>query len=132
MGGGSASAAILDRNDDDVAAPYSGGALGLTGTARRVSARLGFGAPLSSPFGPGATNNWSAAPATPIVTTSSRTFGNATVKFPFKGQEADELSVGSGERIEVVQQLDREWAQCRNERGQHGIVPLNVLKRDAR
>jgi hypothetical protein len=57
---------------------------------------------------------------------------NASVKFPFKAQAADELDVRSGERLEVVQLIDREWAQCRNERGQHGIVPLNVLKRDAR
>lgn len=59
-------------------------------------------------------------------------FGNASVKFPFKAQEADELTVTSGDRLEVVKQLDRDWAQCTNERGQTGIVPLNVLKREAR
>jgi hypothetical protein len=91
---------------------------------------LGFGAPPG--FAP-AFNGRNAAPAAPLAMAPSRFGGsasNARVKHPFKAHAADELDVRSGERLEVVKQIDREWAQCRNERGQLGIVPLNVLKRD--
>jgi hypothetical protein len=59
-----------------------------------------------------------------------RDFGNCTVKFPFKGIEADELTVTNGERLELLAQVDRDWAQCCNARGETGLVPNNVLVRD--
>jgi hypothetical protein len=58
-------------------------------------------------------------------------FGNCKARFPFRADAADELSCTAGDRLELVNALDRDWALCRNERGQQGIVPLNVIVKDA-
>ncbi|THH05027.1 hypothetical protein EW145_g5100 [Phellinidium pouzarii] len=43
----------------------------------------------------------------------------------------DELSIMSGEVVQVVQVFDDGWVLCRNARGEQGVVPLECLDRSA-
>jgi hypothetical protein len=70
--------------------------------------------------------------STSVATSSTGSFGNCRARFPFRAEAEDELSCAAGDRLELINALDRDWALCRNERGQQGIVPLNVIVKDAR
>ncbi|KAI5122211.1 hypothetical protein M0805_002700 [Coniferiporia weirii] len=43
----------------------------------------------------------------------------------------DELSITTGEVVQVVKAFDDGWAMCRNARGEQGVVPLECLDRSA-
>lgn len=55
----------------------------------------------------------------------------ATVKFTFIPSLPDELSIGNGERLGIVQEYDDGWALCVNSRGAQGMVPVECLERSS-
>ncbi len=97
---------------------------------RRDERRRDSPNPLFKAAAPGSAEPAPQAISPALVPELRRDLGNCTVKFPFKGIEADELTVTNGERLEVLMQVDRDWVQCCNARGEAGLVPNNVLVRD--
>jgi len=73
-------------------------------------------------------------PATPTTTTTTITPGreapnSATVQCTFIPTLPDELSISTGEIVQVLGEFDDGWALCANNKGEQGMVPLECLDR---
>jgi hypothetical protein len=54
----------------------------------------------------------------------------ALVRNGFVPSLVDELAVGAGEMVRVLEEYDDGWALCANMRGSQGVVPQDVLQRN--
>ena len=51
----------------------------------------------------------------------------ARVQFDFGAENSDEISVTSGEIVDVVRKVNNDWWMVKNTMGQSGLVPFNFL-----
>ncbi|CCM03806.1 uncharacterized protein FIBRA_05954 [Fibroporia radiculosa] len=71
----------------------------------------------------------------PALTPSNARARQASVSFAlvrngFVPSLVDELAVGAGEMVRVLEEYDDGWALCANMRGSQGVVPQDVLQRN--
>jgi hypothetical protein len=53
---------------------------------------------------------------------------NAIALYDFNADGDDELSVGEGERLMIIERDGDEWWKCRNSEGAEGVVPASYME----
>lgn len=84
----------------------------------------GYSSPTLSPPQADMAGGWNAAARPPSAVGET-----ATVRVVYIPSLPDELSVNTGEIVQVVKAFDDGWGLCRNVRGEEGVVPLECLDR---
>jgi hypothetical protein len=70
-----------------------------------------------------------ATPNTITITPGREPPNSATVQCTFIPTLPDELSISTGEIVQVLGEFDDGWALCANSKGEQGMVPLECLDR---
>ncbi|KAJ7481060.1 hypothetical protein B0H11DRAFT_1231684 [Mycena galericulata] len=68
-------------------------------------------------------------PPPPVVVVPTGAAASARVLYEFIPTLPDELSITTGETVQLLSEYDDGWAMCANARGEQGMVPLECLDR---
>ncbi|CEH17615.1 protein that induces appearance of [Ceraceosorus bombacis] len=66
----------------------------------------------------------SAAPLPP----TRRGLGRAVALYDYDGTEAEDLRVGEGEEVELIEKVSEDWWRAKSSEGRQGIVPSTYLR----